>query len=156
MRWLLLLFTLLVPGFAFAAGWERYENARGYAIEVPPGFDWGREADNGDGRAFRDGASKLSVWGGAIVEASFEDAVQAARGAAAAEGWGITYEVVTPDWASYSGLMGNRVLYRRMIALCGGTEYAAFELQYSTIDMAKLQPTVERLVASLRASNNGC
>lgn len=138
---------------AHAAGWEPYGNARfGYSIEVPPGFTWGKAADNGDGRGFRSGATRLLVWGGNITEDSFESAVVAAKDHAVGDGWGITYEAVTPSWATYSGTQGQRVLYQRMIALCDG-QYAAFRLEYSAVDIGKLTPVVDRLVQTLKG---GC
>ena len=146
-----MLIALAVP--ALAAGWEPYGNARfGYTIEVPPGFEWGKEADNGDGRSFRSGATKLLVWGGTITEDSLEGAVAAAKEFAVGDGWTITYEAVTPSWASYSGTQGQRVLYQRMIGLCD-MQYAAFRLEYSAVDIGKLEPVVERLVQTLKG---GC
>jgi hypothetical protein len=153
MRALICFMLIALAAPALAADWEPYGNARfGYSIEVPPGFAWGQEADNADGRSFRDGATKLLVWGGNITEDSFESAVNAAKGYSAGEGWNITYEAVTPSWASYSGMQGNRILYQRMIALCDG-QYAAFRLEYSTIDMGALEPVVNRLVQTLQG---GC
>ncbi len=147
----LLLVLLAVP--AFASDWGQYDNARfGYTVDVPPGFEWGKEADNGDGRAFREGATKLLVWGGNITEDSFESAVIVAKGFAEDDGWGISYEATTPSWASFSGAQGKRILYQRMIALCDGA-YAAFRLEYSAVDLGKLEPVVERLVRSLKG---GC
>ncbi len=144
----LLLIALAAP--ALAADWEAYGNARfGYSIEVPPGFEWGKEADNGDGRSFRSGATKLLVWGGNITEDSFESAVAAAKAFAIGDGWGITYEAVTPNWASFSGTQGKRVLYQRMIALCD-MQYAAFRLEYSAVDIGTLESVVERLVQTLK------
>lgn len=150
-----ILFVLATP--ALAQSWGSYENARfGYVIEVPPGFEAGQEADNGDGRSFRDGASRLLVWGGNITEGSFEGAVAAAQGFATGDGWTITYEAVTPSWASFSGTQSKRILYQRMIALCDG-QYASFRLEYSAIDMAKLEPVVDRLVQTLKpADGAGC
>lgn len=145
------LIALLFAAPVLAEDWGRYSNDRfGYGIDVPPGFDWGRESDNGDGRAFRDGTRKLSAWGGTIIEDSFESAARAAIGSAADDGWTITYEAVTPDWASFSGTQGQRVLYERMIALCDG-QYAAFRLEYSVPDIGRMTPVVERLVQSLTA-----
>jgi hypothetical protein len=143
------LIALLFASPVLAEDWGRYSNDRfGYAVDVPPGFSWGRESDNGDGRAFRDGTRKLSVWGGNIVEDSFESAARAAIGFAADDGWAITYQAVAPDWASFSGTQGQRVLYERMIALCDG-RYAAFQLEYSAPDIGRMTPVVERLVQSL-------
>ena len=153
MRALILFMLIALAAPALAADWEPYGNARfGYTIEVPPGFEWGKEADNGDGRSFRDGATRLLVWGGNITEDSFESAVAAAKAFAVADGWDITYEAVTPSWASYSGTRGQRVLYQRMIALCD-MQYAAFRLEYSAVDIGKLEPVVERLVQTLQG---GC
>jgi hypothetical protein len=153
MRALLFVILALLAGPAPAEDWGSYQNGRfGYLIDVPPGFTWGKEADNGDGRSFRDGATKLAVWGGNIVEDSFESAAYAAVGYAGGDGWTITYEAVTPSWASFSGTQGKRVLYQRMIALCDG-QYAAFRLEYSAVDLARLDPVVNRLVQTLEG---GC
>lgn len=153
MRALLLVIFALLAGPVLAEDWGSYQNGRfGYVIDVPPGFSWGNEADNGDGRAFRSGATKLAVWGGHIVEDSFESAAYAASGLAGGDGWTITYEAVTPSWASFSGMRGKRVLYQRMIALCDG-QYAAYRLEYPASDIARLDPVVNRLNGSLEG---GC
>lgn len=153
MRALICFMLIALTAPALAADWEAYGNARfGYTIEVPPGFEWGKEADNGDGRSFRNGATKLLVWGGNITEDSFESAADAAKEFAIGDGWGITYEAVTPSWASYSGTQGQRVLYQRMISLCD-MQYAAFRLEYSAVDIGRLEPVVERLVQTLKG---GC
>lgn len=153
MRLLLALIAALVLSPVLADDWGQYENARfGYVIDVPPGFAQGPESDNGDGRGFRDGASRLAVWGGNIVEGDFESAVAAAMQFVEGDGWALTYRSVTPSWASYSGIQGKRVLYERMVATCDG-QYAAFRLEYSAVDMAKVDPIVNRLVRSLKG---GC
>lgn len=150
MRALICFLLIVLAAPVPASDWGQYDNARfGYTVDVPPGFEWGQEADNGDGRAFRGGATKLLVWGGNIVEGSFESAVAAAKEYAAADGWGISYEAVTPSWASFSGAQGKRILYQRMIALCDGA-YAAFRLEYSAVDLGTMEPVVERLVRSLK------
>lgn len=155
MRVLILLILTALAAPALAAGWEVYGNARfGYSIEVPPGFDWGKEADNGDGRSFRDGATKLFVWGGNITEDSFEGAVATAQAFSSGDGWTITYEAVTPSWASFSGTQGKRILYQRMMRLCDA-QYAAFRLEHSAADIGKLEPVVSRLVQTLKPAA-GC
>jgi len=153
MRALICLMLIALAAPAFAADWGQYDNARfGYTIDVPPGFEWGPEADNGDGRTFREGATKLVVWGGNVMEPGFEGEVAAAMDFVETDGWAISYQAVTPRWASFSGAQGRRILYQRMIALCDGA-YAAFRLEYSAIDLGKLDPVVERLVRSLKG---GC
>lgn len=141
---------LLLPfGPAFSDDWGRYENARfGYVIDVPPGFAQGTESENGDGRNFRNGASKLAVWGGNLIEEEFEAEVAAAMRFAQTDGWALTYQSVTPSWASFSGTQGKRVLYQRMVAGCTG-QYAAFRLEYSAVDIGELDPVVNRLARTL-------
>ncbi len=153
MRILICFLAIMLAAPAFATDWGQYDNARfGYSVDVPPGFEWGKQADNGDGRTFRSGATKLLVWGGNITEDSFEGEVASARGFAESDGWGISYEATTPSWASFSGAQGKRILYQRMIALCDGA-YAAFRLEYSAVDLGQMEPVVERLVQSLKG---GC
>lgn len=153
MRALICLLTIVLAIPVLANDWGQYDNARfGYTVDVPPGFEWGKEADNGDGRTFRSGATKFLVWGGNITEDNFESAVAAAKGFAEADGWGISYEATTPRWASFSGAQGKRILYQRMIALCDDA-YAAFRLEYSAVDLGTMEPVVEHLVRSLKG---GC
>jgi len=152
-RALALIAALATP--AAAADWERYDNARfGYTIEIPPDFAWGAEADNGDGRQFRDGATRLAVWGGNLLEPDLESSARSDLDMAKADGWTITYEAITPSWASFSGTRGNRVLYERMIALCTPGQYAGFLLEYTNTEIARLDPVVTRLVQGLKPT--GC
>ncbi|MEO8757547.1 MAG: hypothetical protein ABI398_07325 [Devosia sp.] len=145
---------LLLPVPAFAAD---YVNVRyGYAIAVPDGFIGQGESDNGDGQMFKTPTAKLTVYGGNVLEADFESEVVARERFAEQDGWGITYNVSTPDKASYSAKRGARILYSRMIALCGGTQFAAFEFEYSRADLQKLDPIVDRLVRSFKGTNGGC
>jgi hypothetical protein len=150
----LVLTILCTP--AFAADWTHYANARfGYSIDVPPGFVAGGEADNGDGQVFASPTARLTIFGGNIVEGDFEAEARQRRQWATDEGWGLTYQVSTPAAASFSGKRGSRILYTRLIALCGGTQFAMFSLDYSTTDLRAFDPVVERLVRSLRAGDGG-
>jgi hypothetical protein len=150
---MLVALLLLLPLPALAAG-THYVNARhGYAVDLPAGFAGQGESENGDGQVFKSPTATLTVYGGNVIESDFEAEVKAREGYSTADGWTITYQVSTPQKASWSGVRGARVLYARMIALCGGTEVAAFELEYSKVDMKKFGPMVNSLVASLKATN---
>lgn len=155
----ILLALLFVAAPAMAAEWVRFDNSRfGYAVDVPPGFvQAGQAPANDDGLRFAsgNGTQRLTVWGGQIIEDSFESAVYASIGLAADDGWSIGYERVTPSWASFSGLRNGMVLYARAIALCGGQQYAAFELEYPERDLKAMSPVIERLVGSLKPSGAG-
>lgn len=146
-----LLTALCLAAPAFAEDWLIYGNARfGYRIEVPPGLEWGREADNGDGISLRAGATRLAIYGAYDVGADFEAMARAARDALTADGWALSYEAITPSWASFSGTMGARILYKRLTRLCEATAYAGFDLIYSRVDRAEVDPAVDRMVRSLR------
>ena len=150
---LLLALLLLLPLPAMAADWGHYTNVRfGYAIDVPPGFVAQGESDNGDGQVFKTPTAALTVYGGNVMEADFEAEVKAREGYSKDDGWAITYQVSTPQRASWSGKRGARILYGRMIALCGGEQFASFELEYSSVDLKAFNPLVDRLVSSLRAT----
>jgi len=141
---------------ALAADWGHYGNARfGYGVDVPPGFVAQGEADNGDGQVFLTPTATLTVYGGHIVMGDFEAEVRRREAADADSGWGLTYRSSSPQNASYSGKKGARILYARLVALCKGTEFAAFELNYSRIDIGKFDALINRLVRSLRGSGNG-
>lgn len=158
MRTILFALLTLIITPALAADWGSYENARfGYAVAVPPEFSGSGEADNGDGQVFtsRDGTQTLSVYGGNVMEADFEADTNAAIKAAAGDGWTVSYERVTPSWASYSGARQGFVLYVRTIALCAGTQFATFEYQYPRTAIRDADPMVERLVGSLKATGGG-
>lgn len=153
MRWLLaLLMFVSVP--AAAAEWGHYANARfGYGIDIPPGFVAGGEADNGDGQVFSTPTATLTVFGGHLLQ-DFEAEAAERRAYASADGWGLTYQVTTPGAASFSGKRGARILYARMIALCGGTAFGMFALEYSRSEITAFDAVVTRLVQSLRPAPN--
>jgi hypothetical protein len=149
----------LVAALALPATWVHYENPRfGYEIAVPPDFvQQGPAPTNGDGIVFvtTDGTQLLRVYGGNVIDGDFRDAVGRAMDAATEAGWDLSYKRAMPTWASYSGTRGDMVLYARGIALCGGTRYASFEIEYPYADLESMHLTVEMLVASLKATGDG-
>jgi hypothetical protein len=159
MRQLIPLILALFSSAALAAEWGQVGNARfGYVIDVPPGFERSGPApanDDGVGLASADGTQKLSVWGGNIVEGSFESSVHASMRFATADGWNLSYERVTPSWASFSGLRRGMVLYARTILLCGGSQYATFRLEYPERDLSRMDAVIDRLVRTLRGTGDG-
>lgn len=135
-----------------------YANARfGYAIRIPDGFSGRGEADNGDGQAFvsADGTTKLRVYGGNNMQPDFELLAGYQAEFFDGQGWDIGYQRTTPSWASFSGERNRQILYVRIIALCGGTQYATFELTYPRTALEAMNAVVERLVGSLRSTGSG-
>lgn len=155
---LALLILFLVTGPALAAiGWSRYDNARfGYAGGVPQGFSGYGESDNGDGQIFDHATSRqvLSYWGSMILEPGFPEAVASAIGYAERDGWAISYQAVTPEWASFTGVMGQSRFHTRMILLCDRLSVASMSLQYTAAQAADVKPMIAELEMELSA--NGC
>ncbi len=155
---ILIIALVLVASPALSQDWGFYANARfGYGIDIPPGYSGEGEADNGDGQIFNsdDGTQLLRVYGANALD-GFEAAVASAMEKAREGGWNLSYERVTPSWASFSGTRNGIVVYARAIALCGGTQFASFELQYPERDLDEMHAVVERLVRSLEAIDGGC
>jgi hypothetical protein len=144
---LLALALLIGPA---AGGWGHYNNARfGFSIDVPPGFAVQGESANGDGNTFTTPTAELRAFAGNIVERDFESEVRGEQGAVTDEGFAITYQATTPQWASFSGKHGGRIVYGRLVAICHD-QFMGFVLEYSAADIAKFNPIVDRLVSSLR------
>ncbi len=153
------IFALIVALLAtpvLAAEWGHYVNERfGVEADVPPGFVAGQPPANGDGLGFSTPTARLSIHGSLIVEGDFESVVAQRMQWTAEDGWAITYQAVTPGWASWSGKRGSRILYARAIRICDGAALGAFDLEYSEADRKAFDPVVERLVSSLRDSGSG-
>ena len=49
--------------------------------------------------------------------------------------------------------LGRDAAKARMIALCDGQQFGSFEIEYSSVDLKKFNPVVDRLVSSLKATN---
>jgi hypothetical protein len=152
MRYVLLVILSLLATPAFAQEWTEYTNARfGFSIDVPPGFELASEADNGDGATFyrEAGAMDLFVWGANLLE-DFETEAQRAQDFATDQGYNLTYQATTPQWTSFSGVAGGKVMYQRMELLCDGQSWAAFRAEYGTPDVGAMNEVVERLAQSLK------
>jgi hypothetical protein len=76
-------------------------------------------------------------------------------GAAREAGWRLSYERVTPSWASFSGTRNGIIVYARAIALCEGEQFASFELHYPERDLDEMHEVVARLVGSLAQTGDG-
>jgi len=154
MRTLMIALFALLATPAFAQDWGHYDNARfGFGIDIPPGFAGAGEGENGDGQAFKAEGKPtfVLVWAGNLTD-GFESGVAEAMQFTQDEGWNISYQAATPDWASFSAVKGSRVLYQRMVLLCDGASYASFLAEYSAVDVGDMNPVVERLVQSLRGN----
>ena len=155
MRILLCLVVAMLVSSAVAADWGHYVNERfGVESDVPPGFVAGAPPANGDGLGFSTPTAHLAVFG-SLLAGDFEAGVRQRVQWRGDDGWAVTYQAITPSWASYSGTKGGRVFYARAISMCGGGVIGMFELDYSSADLAAFDPIVDRLVHSLKDSGAG-
>jgi hypothetical protein len=140
-----------------ADGWTSYSNPRfGYSAEVPPGFMLTQESDNGDGATFQsqDGRARLLLFGAFAEDGGLSADAHRRIAWDKQDGWKITYEKVTPGWASYSGSRAASILYVRAVMLCdGGLAY--FQLKYPRAALKDYDRLVSRMVRSLRPAT-GC
>jgi hypothetical protein len=135
---------------AWAAGWGHYENGRfGFAIDVPPGFVARGESANGDGNRFTTPTAELRAFAGYLVEERFEGEVRTGQSVATDDGFTLTYQVTTPRYAAFSGRKGARVLYERLVAICGTDAFMGFSLEYSVADLQSFKSVIDRLTSSL-------
>ena len=156
MRFILALILALLAVPTAAAEWGHYVNERfGVEADVPPGFEPGAEPTNGDGLHFSTPTAELAIYGSFLVAGDFEAEANQQIDYAKADGWGITYQAVTPSWAVWSGKRGGRILYVRAVPICGGSGIGAFQLSYMEADLQRFDPVVERLGRSLRDSGTG-
>ncbi len=155
MQRFLVLLLLLLPAAAFAQDWEPYANARfGFSVDIPPGFTLSREADNGDGRTYANGAATLAVWAHYLTSGDFEEEVADRRVTYQQEGWDLSYDRQAAGWASLSGTRGDTILYHRVVKLCEDA-VASFVLEYPQAMKAEVSPFVGKLVKSLHPAE-GC
>jgi len=154
---LLLIASLCAATPVLAAdNWTHYANPRfDYSAEVPPGFRLTQESDNGDGATFesRDGA-RLLIFGAFVDDGAFAADTRQRIIWDSQKGWQITYEKVTPGWASYSGAKGGDIRYSRAVTLCDGSA-AHFQLTYPRTALKAYNNVVDRMVKSLRPAA-GC
>ncbi|UYN99505.1 MAG: hypothetical protein KIT02_16620 [Devosia sp.] len=133
--------------------WTSYTNARfGYALDIPPGYEGQGESDNGDGQLFYlpNRQHELRVWGGwsTVTADNFEGEVANRLSQDLIEGWLLSYQASTPQWATWSATRGRFIMYQRMITLCDGDSYAAFRAVYPAQDLSDMHETIEGLVRS--------
>jgi hypothetical protein len=115
----------------------------GFAIGIPPGYDDGARTDDGQTFTAVGGTLVLSVRGGSVLPGSFDDVWRETQSSYRDAGWMLRYEPTPPNWTSFEGARGDRLLYVKMIPLCGGTkQYAMFALEYPGKDAAALDPTI--------------
>ncbi len=139
-----------------AADWKPFANARfGYVIDMPPGFAMQRAPDNGDGGTFlAKNGDRILVFGTNVIDTTFDGEASNRIVQAMDDGWTISYSRVEPEWASYSGAKGDRILYVRGIKLCD--DAAGFMmLEYRSQDLRAYDAIVKRMVKSFKAGDCG-
>lgn len=150
------LLVLLAISPASAQEWELLEDPTyGYSVPIPPGYELSLRPEAGNSRLFHNPQGDiLAVWASQLEERSFAEEVEARRRQDEDAGWDVTYERVTPDWASYSGLQGDQIRYVRAIRYCGDRT-AFFLIDYARAEKERYDPLVTRMVRQMRPAG-GC
>jgi hypothetical protein len=159
-RWLAICLPVLLAfaGPAMAEYWTHYANIRfGYETDIPPLYVGQGESANGDGQVFLlpDGLQSLTVWGGMLYEAPHSLQPLASKNLQhdMQQGLSVNFQSSTPEWAVWSGTLGGRVIYQRMILLCDGETYGAFRSEYETRDLNAMHAIIEGVVRSFKATD---
>jgi hypothetical protein len=150
MHILALLIALFLASPALAQFWGHYENARfGYALDIPPGFSGSGESDKGDGQLFFNVAAEqmMSVRGKELA-GTFEGEAAAASAALRSQGWTITEQSTTADWATITATRDHRLTYERTILLCDGARYATVSVEFHIRDAVAMDGVLQGLARS--------
>ena len=106
--------TSVLPGMATIR-----RLAIGICIRRSSRFLLTQRSDNGQGAAFEEkGGASLVVWGEDLATGDFRAKIGAQMATDERNGWHLTYRRLTPRWASYSGIKGDKIRYFRAVALC--------------------------------------
>lgn len=145
------LIVLLAGSPAAAQEWETLEDATfGYSVPIPPGYELSLRPEAGNSRLFHNPQGDiLAIWASRLEERSFADEVEARRRQDEDAGWDVTYERVTDDWASYSGVQDDQIRYVRAIRFCGDRT-AFFLIDYARSEKEGYDPLVTRMVRQMR------
>ena len=155
-----LICVLIAAGLALpalAADWTRYVNPRfGAGVDIPGSYAASGTTSEGDGKIFHagNGRSTIAIWG-APLAGDFSTEVQRRIGSDEADGWGLTYRSVTPDWAAWGGTRAGHVFYAKTILTCGDRQTANVRLQYPAADIPNFDAIATRLGQSL-GQDGGC
>ncbi|NMA99485.1 MAG: hypothetical protein GX970_15510 [Phyllobacteriaceae bacterium] len=140
MRFILLVALLLLPAPALAQFWSHYSNDLfRYEIDIPPGFEGNGETAGGEGQWFYnlEAEQGLTIWG-ARFPGSFERSIIDGAAAIRSEGWAITEQSSTPEWATLAAMRDHRLIFQRSILLCDRKSYAAFRAEFNIRDLGKM------------------
>lgn len=153
MRIMAVLALMILTQPAVAQQWGSYHNQRfGATADVPPDFaPAGPEAANSDGLIFRTrNGGLLTIYGAAIPGSVFEAFVASAIAHDQSyNGYPISGQTITPDWAEYWGGGSGRNLRVRLESSCNGRIAVVAKLEYS----GNLNSTVDRVFGSLEAGS---
>jgi hypothetical protein len=136
---------------AGAVSWTEFTDPRfGFRMEIPAEYQLSYETEQQNGRFFHTRTGDfLATWFSPASEGTFAADVRLRQEQDEANGWAISYERITPTWASYSGTKGGEIRYVRAVDICGeGAAY--FVIDYPVTSKRTYDPIVTHMVRSLR------
>ncbi|MCO6388420.1 hypothetical protein [Aliihoeflea sp. 40Bstr573] len=130
------------------------DDAFGYEIPIPAAYELSLRPEAGNSRLYHNPQGDiLAVWAGDVGASGFREAVRQRMRRDEDEGWDITYERITADWASYSGIQADQIRYLRAIRYCGD-RMAYFLVDYALSQKERYDPIVTHMVRRLRPSGS--
>lgn len=146
LRYLILIFAIILTFPAFAQSGATYHNKRfGFEARIPAGFQV-MGVESPEGATFRgSGGTNITVFA-VPLNGGFENTVQYwIDRAETYDGFAITGQTVTPDWATYQGNIGGRQTRVRMILSCGRSHAFA-----ARVDFNGSSSNADRVLRSLK------
>lgn len=140
---------------AAAGDWHVYRNENaGYALDIPPAYTLSKEIGQGSRIYHAPGGDILAVWEARFAPGGFRHEVAKRMERDSSDGWDITYQRKTGNWASFSGILRGQIRYVRAVRLCSGRA-AFFLIDYDLEKKRRYDPIVTRMVRSMKATS-GC
>ena len=139
---------MLDPPHLPDGSWTTHQDPFGFAIDIPPGF-----VARGATNVFVWRNATLTIGSGDTPYGSFRKQVETLQRGAEDNGASITYS--GSDRAHFSGYTDaskQTIYYYGALALCYGTQYAAFRLEYPSALSDAFNVPIATLVQNLRAT----
>lgn len=151
MRNFILVFATLLT-FTGAAQAETYHNKRfGFEANIPAGFQV-MGVQSSEGATFRGAGGTIITVFAVPTNGGFESTVEYWIGRAKSyDGFAITGQTITPDWAEYAGNIGGRQTRVRMILSCDRRHALA-----ARVDFNGSSSTSDKVLRSLKPSGGAC
>lgn len=152
MRTLLFIALAVVSMPARAQEERRFVNeAMGFEVRLPDGYVSTNADPEMEVLVSADGTREILLLGANSFD-PLERLVERHMGYEGQDGWTTQLLSSTPSWAAYTGTRNGRITVVRMIEICPRWQFARLQVTYPERDAVEITPTLDRLIASFRAT----